>query len=95
MIGLLSCEARWPRANGCTAQGTSVFVRSEHITVASPVSAQYQGSEKYVYSALNGVKLCKPRPALDRLSISTVYISKKQNSLRVARESNAMNHVEI
>lgn len=59
---------------------TSVFVRSEHITVASPVSAQYQASEKYVYSALNGVKLCKPRPALDRLSISTVYISKKQKS---------------
>lgn len=55
------------------------------LPLLAPVSAQYQGSEKYVYSALNGVKLCKPRPALDRLSISTVYISKKQKSLRVAR----------
>lgn len=73
MIGLVSCEDWWPRTNGCTAEGTSVFVWSERITVADLGSAQYHSLKNYVYSVLNGVKLCKPRSTLDSLFISIVY----------------------
>lgn len=52
----------------------------DYITVAIPVSAQYQSLENVYTVCLNGVKWYKPWPILACLFLSIVYMKQKGKS---------------